>query len=1753
MRLKNTIQFKMITLLVIYGLLFSNVSWAGNIDMATGILERNNISPSLNLSDMQLQAFFRNNAAALTVPDMVNIINSPVFFRNRAAIEKYLRNVKKIGNTAQIQTGHMDPASGDNSFNNRSEKILQNTERRRNSPQVHAVYMNPAPSDNMSINWYDEFEVEIIVAASIKTDFKKDGLQITLSFGSGYKGWKDIAIPSGLIKLVCDEQGKIIPGVFAVTYQGRVDSPGEYEFTVKAKTKYQTEAILPERIDGQRNVFFQARLLPEGINLQKTHPYYVPLMDMGLTGYESNWEGIRDFVLNVHAKTGKNVFMYSPVFPTPSKPPFTSLTVAALSPQFIKWDSVQEEGSTLLEKYNSFLRLPDQDKRRKQFALFSSNKFEYYQDAYDFAEFTYFKIRNNEDIVYGREYGQDVVALAQAEQYEYIIGALMYEMFINLEQFMESQKKLRDKGIMILFDNPFYRSVMGVDIEKHPEWFVFEAGKVCCAGAHGNDPQIWQDLAAWNELGIEKYVENGGEDPRIRSLKFFNVVFKQVFKKEGQIVSGARLDALYYYGRDTYKNAIRRINGNTYLWDEIAKYAQESNLLVIAEQLGGDEFAQDYFNELGFLQYGLVLDYQSKMYDSLFDDLADKSRGVSWTSIATHDSMRTAQEYLDMFTYLANLDQGASVNDILETASGALQALFMLSSKMEPVLLGLDELNTLGQIKTEYINKKGEVSRTEWGSKKGLGEVDISSFTKQYVRIREDNPAISYSEAIMLDNNDERLFSFAKAYKGNNLIVAGNPTGQTRKIKCRIPMNRFGIVTPGLIVFNELMTGTSYTMNGVEFEYELKPGQVGVFQMVSSKNDIQGWIEEYIAPNTSGILSKEGIAKLAEKLNQQVNTGRGKSIEEIIVQYLNDSSASKTEFAGFEVWDWLNNKNKEVMLHANRVMVIKNMHPFIVHLKNNAAGKESFIPVAPLKDNGEYKAMFIGLTSGTYTMTFVWPDGWEGRDYHFRVLPKAEDVSSRVGFNELSLKVVPEEAIYPHNTVTITNLKSSALRMSAQPIQRHKDDYDQIVNYTSTYEGFQANLFENAPGDRRILFRNTLDDLKIDINGQEKEFNLAGENFKYFERYPLPAWRFEIAEGNEKIVIDKKVVLDNEKNIFTIRYEIISVSPGISNIRIYVRPDLEMRGFHDKTFPNHNQGHWDSQHNNISLGDKAVGFKFGAVNEVFKSWHPNFSGIRMHAIGGKYEFSSQWHYSYHPIEPERRQDAVRDSYSPGFFTLSLSGENKQSSLVFAVEGADDAIDEYTEKTVTALFAQNTELLRKMINEIPYEQARQDSFAQKLVIGLRQFIVRRGEFFTVIAGYPWFADWGRDTFICFEGILESGMLDTAKSINKAFAKFENNGKLPNITSADNVGNDETVDAPLLYVLAVRDYIKKKGNSDILREKIDAGSNRTILEVVESIIEGYRNGMYFEQSNSNIVMHKGTKLIWSSSHFTWMDTNHPAGTPREGYTVENNARWYDCLMFLSEISSGEKAAVFKQIADEVRKNFNKYFWFEKGGYLADVLEGYQPSNTVELNVSKDIAIRPNQLIAVLSEHDLLSKEKQKQIVEVVRKELLVPGGLRTLAEGFSWQRTFSTQFDVLREGCVDSSTYDYRGYADYYTGDENARKLKYHNGTVWPHLFGDFAQSYVKAHGNSQEAKDFILPYFAPLEEHLNIAGVGSVSEIADANFPHNPKGCDAQGWSVMTNLAAYLKIKYGNTGSSKKEPLDIKARGLQDKTFIERAI
>ena len=136
-------------------------------------------------------------------------------------------------------------------------------------------------------------------------------------------------------------------------------------------------------------------------------------------------------------------------------------------------------------------------------------------------------------------------------------------------------------------------------------------------------------------------------------------------------------------------------------------------------------------------------------------------------------------------------------------------------------------------------------------------------------------------------------------------------------------MNRFGIVTPGLIVFNELMTGTSYTMNGVEFEYELKPGQVGVFQMVSSKNDIQGWIEEYIAPNTSGILSKEGIAKLAEKLNQQVNTGRGKSIEEIIVQYLNDSSASKTEFAGFEVWDWLNNKNKEVMLHANRVMVIK--------------------------------------------------------------------------------------------------------------------------------------------------------------------------------------------------------------------------------------------------------------------------------------------------------------------------------------------------------------------------------------------------------------------------------------------------------------------------------------------------------------------------------------------------------------------------------------------------------------------------------------------------------------------------------------------------------------------------------------------------------------------------------------------------------------------------------------------------------------
>lgn len=347
-----------------------------------------------------------------------------------------------------------------------------------------------------------------------------------------------------------------------------------------------------------------------------------------------------------------------------------------------------------------------------------------------------------------------------------------------------------------------------------------------------------------------------------------------------------------------------------------------------------------------------------------------------------------------------------------------------------------------------------------------------------------------------------------------------------------------------------------------------------------------------------------------------------------------------------------------------------------------------------------------------------------------------------------------------------------------------------------------------------------------------------------------------------------------------------------------------------------------------------------------------------------------------------------------------------------------------------------------------------TIADGLKEALKLYIVKRDDLKTVIAGYPWFLDWGRDTFIFMRGMIAAGMRDDSFKILKAFAAFEENGTLPNIIYGKTAGNRDTTDAQLWFIRCVQEL----GATELIP---------TCNSIVDNYLKGTPNGIRVDEASG---------LVWSPSHFTWMDTNYPACTPRVGYPVEIQALWISALKFLG------RTALAKRALASVRQ----YFRAEVG--YADCLDA--PHGESAAAARPDYAIRPNQLFLITL--DVLKDASILQATE----ELLVPGGMRSLY--------------------VEDPRY--RGV---YAGDEDTcRKPAYHNGTVWVWPFPQYAEALVALKLCSSE---MALSLLAGAVDMLNGGTLCHLSENADGDSPHAQKGCTAQAWSDSEFLRVWLKL------------------------------
>lgn len=680
----------------------------------------------------------------------------------------------------------------------------------------------------------------------------------------------------------------------------------------------------------------------------------------------------------------------------------------------------------------------------------------------------------------------------------------------------------------------------------------------------------------------------------------------------------------------------------------------------------------------------------------------------------------------------------------------------------------------------------------------------------------------------------------------------------------------------------------------------------------------------------------------------------------------------------------------------------------------------------------------------------------------------------------------------PADLVLLTNGRGGMARLCVD-LGRVNSKYDCALG---------ANLHPDLPVDRHIFVKR----LRVWVNAAGFISPLDFTNLEWFEAGLPAVWHFVAEAGDGYTVeIDLRAAMIEGQNTTVFQFTRPTAAraagkqlPAAADVRLTVRCDIEDRNFHCETKRNGGAEHHFAS-NTREIKNSTAAAKWGEGWKLkmkacagFEFTPAGDRQLRVFASPGEFHPQPEWCENIpHPVEQTRGQAGSGDAYSPGWFELPLE---KGESVALAVTAETEGI---------------TDILSKVFFPQP---AKPGSFASQLAFAAGQFVVRREDAKTVIAGYPWFLDWGRDSLICARGLLAAGMVEEVKQLLLTFAKFEKDGTLPNTIHGKDVSNRDTSDAPLWFAVVCEDFAeaiqnsppgKTSGAAAELKTKkffetpVDQ-NNRTIAAVLTSIAENYARG-----TSNGIRMDADSALIWSPSHFTWMDTNFPAATPREGYPVEIQALWIRLLRLLAKISDKSKQPHWTDLAERALASVEKLFWLENRGFYADVLIAGRGQSAAQSKASD--ALRNNCLFLVSL--GLVGGERAKRCVDAAQRYLVVPGALRSLAP-----LPVSVPLPVVRDGQLLNDPSN--PYWPRYEGDEDTRrKPAYHNGTAWTWTLPVFCEALAAAWNFSPEAVAAAKAYLGSMEKIMREGCIGQIPELLDGDAPHTQRGCDAQAWGV----------------------------------------
>jgi predicted glycogen debranching enzyme len=624
----------------------------------------------------------------------------------------------------------------------------------------------------------------------------------------------------------------------------------------------------------------------------------------------------------------------------------------------------------------------------------------------------------------------------------------------------------------------------------------------------------------------------------------------------------------------------------------------------------------------------------------------------------------------------------------------------------------------------------------------------------------------------------------------------------------------------------------------------------------------------------------------------------------------------------------------------------------------------------------------------------------------------------------------------------------------------------------------------NPPISRWVLLTKLDEELKIGaetyaLGANEFRDAMYPEGYRFLSSFvlsPFPTYVYAVGD----VSLQKTVFMPYMKNATAVIYEVSN--PSEQKLSISVSPLVNSRHIYSMTDKNALQWSFVQKR----LGEAAIIETSDSLSSL----------ILASSEDGSFVEESWWvEKVFFRSDAARSESSVDDQFRPGFFSFSVGPKETKRFHVLAVAGRnrDEAQKLFSSfgrgtKNIERMYSEELERRKGLVAQFGERHVglEMEDWMKWLIQAADSFLVYRASTGkkSVIAGYHWFDDWGRDSLISLPGLtLVTGRFKDTQEILLTFERYCDKGIIPNRFSdkAGDIPLYNTVDATLWFFNAVLQYLNYTGDYGFVQEKLW----KTLNQIIEHHVQGTIFGIHMEEDG----------LIAHGPQLTWMDATTIDGfvTPRDGKAVEIQALWYNALKIMQllakRFNQSDKAEEYRRMAEKAKTSFSQKFWNPKTGYLYDVVN----------HDGADSSLRPNQLITVSLDFPIIDMKRAEKIVDVVWKRLWGTYGLKTLPD-------------------------DDPRYIGKYLGDWNHRDTAYHNGTVWAWLLGPFTTAFLKTKNHEDSWREFAFKNFLqPLfQEQILRAGLGTISEIFDGDEPHLPQGCISQAWSVAEPLRAYVE-------------------------------